>query len=45
MVSDVHEDPDERAKALSIGFIGLTTGLIIGFPYGSLLFEFVGKLF
>ncbi|KAF7654623.1 hypothetical protein LDENG_00066490, partial [Lucifuga dentata] len=43
MVADVFTADEERGKAMGISFTGLALGLIVGIPFGSVMYEFVGK--
>lgn len=43
MLSDVYKDPEARGKAMAVGFSGLAIGLVVGFPFGSILYDFVGR--
>ncbi|XP_076607604.1 synaptic vesicular amine transporter-like [Chaetodon auriga] len=44
MLADVYKDGKERGHAMSISFIGLSLGLIAGAPFGSVMYQFVGKM-
>ncbi|XP_042360268.1 synaptic vesicular amine transporter-like [Plectropomus leopardus] len=44
MVADVYKDVEERGRAMGISFTGLALGLIAGAPFGSVMYEFVGKM-
>uniref|UniRef100_A0A8C4NYI8 Major facilitator superfamily (MFS) profile domain-containing protein n=1 Tax=Dicentrarchus labrax TaxID=13489 RepID=A0A8C4NYI8_DICLA len=38
------KDREERGRAMAISFTGLALGLIAGAPFGSVMYEFVGKM-
>ncbi|CAH1798160.1 unnamed protein product [Owenia fusiformis] len=39
----VYKDDAERSKATSRAFGGISLGIILGYPYGSAVYEFLGK--
>ncbi|KAJ8263570.1 hypothetical protein COCON_G00160270 [Conger conger] len=43
MLASVYTDDDERGVAMGIALGGLAMGLLIGAPFGSVMYEFVGK--
>ncbi|XP_041812672.1 synaptic vesicular amine transporter-like [Chelmon rostratus] len=44
MLADMYKDSMERGRAMSTSFIGLALGLIAGAPFGSVMYQFVGKM-
>ncbi|XP_070778920.1 synaptic vesicular amine transporter-like [Enoplosus armatus] len=44
MLADVYKDNKERGRAMGISFSGLALGLIAGAPFGSVMYQFVGKM-
>ncbi|TNN36534.1 Synaptic vesicular amine transporter [Liparis tanakae] len=44
MLADAYKDRQERGRAMGTSFTGLALGLIAGAPFGSLMYEFVGKM-
>ncbi|XP_034395428.1 synaptic vesicular amine transporter-like isoform X2 [Cyclopterus lumpus] len=44
MLADGYKDGKERGRAMGISFTGLALGLIAGAPFGSVMYEFVGKM-
>ncbi|XP_041673398.1 synaptic vesicular amine transporter-like [Cheilinus undulatus] len=44
MLADMYKDEEERGWAMGISFTGLALGLIAGAPFGSLMYQFVGKM-
>nr|XP_046272556.1 synaptic vesicular amine transporter-like isoform X2 [Scatophagus argus] len=44
MLADVYKDGTERGRAMGISFSGLALGLIAGAPFGSVMYQFVGKM-
>ncbi|XP_068587619.1 synaptic vesicular amine transporter-like [Cebidichthys violaceus] len=44
MLADEYKDNKERGRAMGISFTGLTLGLIAGAPFGSVMYQFVGKM-
>ncbi|XP_029292953.1 synaptic vesicular amine transporter-like [Cottoperca gobio] len=44
VLADVYKDDEERGRAIGISFSGLALGLIAGAPFGSLMYQFVGKM-
>ncbi|XP_065820835.1 synaptic vesicular amine transporter-like [Labrus bergylta] len=44
MLADMYKDEKERGRAMGISFSGLALGLIAGAPFGSLMYQFVGKM-
>ncbi|XP_034534687.1 synaptic vesicular amine transporter-like [Notolabrus celidotus] len=44
MLADMYKDEKERGRAMGISFTGLALGLIAGAPFGSVMFQFVGKM-
>ncbi|XP_035235087.1 chromaffin granule amine transporter [Anguilla anguilla] len=43
MLASVYSDDNERGVAMGIALGGLAMGLLIGAPFGSVMYEFVGK--
>uniref|UniRef100_A0AAR2KY54 Major facilitator superfamily (MFS) profile domain-containing protein n=1 Tax=Pygocentrus nattereri TaxID=42514 RepID=A0AAR2KY54_PYGNA len=43
MLASVYTDDDERGIAMGIALGGLAMGVLIGAPFGSVMYEFVGK--
>ncbi|XP_059100777.1 chromaffin granule amine transporter isoform X2 [Peromyscus eremicus] len=43
MLASVYTDNYERGKAMGIALGGLALGLLVGAPFGSVMYEFVGK--
>uniref|UniRef100_A0A8C3JQ14 Solute carrier family 18 member A1 n=1 Tax=Calidris pygmaea TaxID=425635 RepID=A0A8C3JQ14_9CHAR len=43
MLASVYTDDSERGNAMGIALGGLALGVLIGAPFGSLMYEFVGK--
>ncbi|KAL1772823.1 chromaffin granule amine transporter isoform X1 [Sigmodon hispidus] len=43
MLASVYTDNHERGKAMGIALGGLALGLLVGAPFGSVMYEFVGK--
>uniref|UniRef100_UPI0037E76F41 synaptic vesicular amine transporter-like n=1 Tax=Semicossyphus pulcher TaxID=241346 RepID=UPI0037E76F41 len=44
MLTDTYKDEKERGRAMGISFSGLALGLIGGAPFGSVMYQFVGKM-
>ncbi|XP_060883008.1 synaptic vesicular amine transporter-like [Labrus mixtus] len=44
MLADTYKDEKARGRAMGIAFSGLALGLIAGAPFGSLMYQFVGKM-
>ncbi|XP_035510858.1 synaptic vesicular amine transporter-like [Morone saxatilis] len=44
ILADLYKDGEERGRAMGISFTGLALGLIAGAPFGSVMYEFVGKM-
>ncbi|XP_073350830.1 synaptic vesicular amine transporter-like isoform X2 [Pagrus major] len=44
MLANVYKDDKERGRAMSISLTGLALGLIAGAPFGSLMYQYVGKM-
>ncbi|XP_071985417.1 synaptic vesicular amine transporter isoform X4 [Engystomops pustulosus] len=43
MLASVYTDDEERGNAMGIALGGLAMGVLVGPPFGSILYEFVGK--
>ncbi|XP_068999704.1 chromaffin granule amine transporter, partial [Embiotoca jacksoni] len=43
MLASVYTDDEERGIAMGVALGGLAMGVLIGAPFGSLMYEFVGK--
>ncbi|XP_006088236.1 synaptic vesicular amine transporter isoform X1 [Myotis lucifugus] len=43
MLASVYTDDEERGNAMGIALGGLALGVLVGPPFGSVLYEFVGK--
>uniref|UniRef100_A0A2K5LGD2 Solute carrier family 18 member A1 n=2 Tax=Cercopithecinae TaxID=9528 RepID=A0A2K5LGD2_CERAT len=43
MLASVYTDDHERGRAMGIALGGLALGLLVGAPFGSVMYEFVGK--
>ncbi|XP_062943787.1 chromaffin granule amine transporter [Cynocephalus volans] len=43
MLASVYTDDDERGRAMGIALGGLALGVLVGAPFGSMMYEFVGK--
>ncbi|XP_032990540.1 chromaffin granule amine transporter isoform X2 [Rhinolophus ferrumequinum] len=43
MLANIYTDDDERGRAMGIALGGLALGLLVGAPFGSVMYEFVGK--
>lgn len=43
MIAENYKNDDERGKAMGIALGGLALGVLIGPPFGGLLYQFVGK--
>ncbi|KAF6097049.1 solute carrier family 18 member A1 [Phyllostomus discolor] len=43
MLASVYTDDSERGRAMGIALGGLALGLLVGAPFGSVMYEFVGK--
>ncbi|XP_034070914.1 synaptic vesicular amine transporter isoform X1 [Gymnodraco acuticeps] len=43
MLASVYTDDEERSRAIGIALGGLAMGVLIGPPFGSVMYEFVGK--
>ncbi|XP_072281144.1 synaptic vesicular amine transporter [Pyxicephalus adspersus] len=43
MLASVYTDDEERGKAMGIALGGLAMGVLVGPPFGSIFYEFVGK--
>ncbi|NWU98469.1 VMAT1 protein, partial [Upupa epops] len=43
MLASVYTDDSERGNAMGIALGGLALGVLIGAPFGSMMYEFVGK--
>ncbi|XP_031425710.1 chromaffin granule amine transporter [Clupea harengus] len=43
MLASVYTDDDERGVAMGVALGGLAMGVLIGAPFGSVMYEFVGK--
>ncbi|XP_036945017.1 synaptic vesicular amine transporter-like isoform X2 [Acanthopagrus latus] len=44
MLADVYKDDKERGRAMGISFTGLALGLIAGAPFGSVMYQYAGKM-
>ncbi|XP_075942752.1 synaptic vesicular amine transporter-like [Anarhichas minor] len=44
MLADEYKDDKERGRAMGISFSGLALGLMAGAPFGSVMYQFVGKM-
>ncbi|CAJ1075656.1 synaptic vesicular amine transporter-like [Xyrichtys novacula] len=44
MLANMYRDEKERGRAMGISFTGLALGLIAGAPFGSVMYQFVGKM-
>ncbi|XP_074552443.1 synaptic vesicular amine transporter-like [Halichoeres trimaculatus] len=44
MLADMFKDEEERGRAIGISFTGLSLGLMAGAPFGSVMYQFVGKM-
>ncbi|KAL7377915.1 hypothetical protein ABVT39_006140 [Epinephelus coioides] len=44
MLADVYKDVEERGRAMGLAFSGLALGLIVGAPFGSVMYQFLGKM-
>ncbi|CAJ1075653.1 synaptic vesicular amine transporter-like [Xyrichtys novacula] len=44
MLASMYRDEKERGRAMGISFTGLALGLIAGAPFGSVMYQFVGKM-
>ncbi|MEE6486708.1 hypothetical protein FKM82_014682 [Ascaphus truei] len=43
MLASVYTDDEERGNAMGVALGGLALGVLVGPPFGSILYEFVGK--
>ncbi|XP_047427794.1 synaptic vesicular amine transporter-like [Mugil cephalus] len=43
MLADMYKDETERGCVMGISFTGLALGLIVGAPFGSVMYQFAGK--
>uniref|UniRef100_A0A8C3ASK1 Solute carrier family 18 member 2 n=1 Tax=Cyclopterus lumpus TaxID=8103 RepID=A0A8C3ASK1_CYCLU len=43
MLASLYTDEEERSKAIGIALGGLALGVLVGPPFGSVMYEFVGK--
>ncbi|XP_071397162.1 synaptic vesicular amine transporter-like [Centroberyx affinis] len=43
MLANMYTDDKERGRAMGIAFSGLALGLVVGAPFGSVMYQFVGK--
>ncbi|XP_032397896.1 synaptic vesicular amine transporter isoform X2 [Etheostoma spectabile] len=43
MLASVYTDDEERGRAIGIALGGLALGVLVGPPFGSVMYEFVGK--
>ncbi|XP_059376241.1 synaptic vesicular amine transporter isoform X1 [Carassius carassius] len=43
MLASVYSDDEERGNAIGIALGGLAMGVLVGPPFGSIMYEFVGK--
>ncbi|OCT71304.1 synaptic vesicular amine transporter [Xenopus laevis] len=43
MLASVYTDDEERGNAMGVALGGLAMGVLVGPPFGSILYEFVGK--
>ncbi|XP_062295344.1 synaptic vesicular amine transporter-like [Scomber scombrus] len=44
MLADVYKDDNERGRAMGISFTGVALGLVAGAPFGSVMYQFLGKM-
>ncbi|XP_054464234.1 synaptic vesicular amine transporter-like [Anoplopoma fimbria] len=44
MLADGYKEDKNRGRAMGIAFTGLALGLIAGAPFGSVMYQFVGKM-
>ncbi|XP_067427006.1 synaptic vesicular amine transporter-like [Thunnus thynnus] len=44
MLADVYKDDKERGRAMGISFTGLALGLVVGALFGSVMYQFLGKM-
>ncbi|XP_028268013.1 synaptic vesicular amine transporter-like [Parambassis ranga] len=44
MLADVFTDDEQRGRAMRVSFTGLALALIVGAPFGSVMYQFVGKM-
>ncbi|XP_056143569.1 chromaffin granule amine transporter-like [Lampris incognitus] len=42
MLASIYQDDEERASTMRISFIGLALGILVGAPFGSATYEFLG---
>ncbi|XP_042300333.1 synaptic vesicular amine transporter-like, partial [Sceloporus undulatus] len=43
MLASVYPDDEERGNAMGIALGGMAMGVLVGPPFGSVMYEFVGK--
>ncbi|MEQ2166010.1 hypothetical protein GOODEAATRI_023108 [Goodea atripinnis] len=43
MLASVYTDDEERGHAIGIALGGLALGVLVGPPFGSVMYDFVGK--
>lgn len=45
MIARLYDDDQERSRIMGIVMGGIATGVLIGYPMGGILFDFVGEAF
>ncbi|XP_014662220.1 PREDICTED: synaptic vesicular amine transporter-like isoform X2 [Priapulus caudatus] len=43
MLADRYKDDKERSQAMGIALGGMAAGVLVGYPFGSLMYDFVGQ--
>ncbi|GAB6031559.1 hypothetical protein CHUAL_009324 [Chamberlinius hualienensis] len=43
MIADRYSDDKERSKVMGIALGGIAMGVLVGYPFGGILYDFVGK--